>query len=630
MKPPVLVGVVLGLVIIAAALFSPLFQSAERKSAHEAQQQADLAERKLARTSLMALQLQRQTDTEALAQADMGAVLDAVSDQLGEITSEYRKRLQEVRRQAEDQNLPAPDIAVLQASAGSLQGAVSAFRTALQQEGQLLRDALADATAAENLSREALGVSFVRGMVQYAQAADQLTAAQQKRRAQAVKEAKLIDLGSMLKTAQAYRDQYRGLDVSVILGQMRQDLDELAAQSAEAQARVKELAEQVETRKAQLAEARQQLAAAQKRLLEIERDGFTAGDDASFETYRVEYERVSDRVQRLQLRTQELQDGGLRNAKLVGEQPDELRIEGGTLEIGLDELERRLAVEEERAKRLQSANTSLEEHIAYLRESSSRADGEAQRYEARIAELREKQKSLTAEIGELAKAAMEIEESALSSANAAARSFGQAQRAAGAWLRAARELQSETDPNRENERLRIILSDNYVDQAPKAAEAAARVLAGRIHALRIASAETAIATMRLFAEMNPDAVTADPAQYQELLDTATQAGKETLESAVQLYQAVATKLENQPTAWVPLAGLATTYHLLARVDSDQAAVYAGQAFETIQRAADLSGELPYADVHREFLSHMGGAAGGAAPAGEPGPGEAGGDDFFLD
>jgi hypothetical protein len=188
---------------------------------------------------------------------------------------------------------------------------------------------------------------------------------------------------------------------------------------------------------------------------------------------------------------------------------------------------------------------------------------------------------------------------------------------------------SEKDPNNKNWRLAQISKDPYLPHLARAAEAAARVRAGRIHAQRAEGSERLIESMQLFAEINPE-FAFDAAQFQEQAATSRSAGLETVNTARELYAAVADKLGSQPTAWVPQGAQAAVLELLARIDPAQAATYQAQALELVRQALDKREQAPYTQHLVAFRDHFGG---GAAPVPAP---SGGGDEpnaageFFLE
>ena len=91
MKPPIVIGVALGIVILAAGLLAPLFQSSARKKAVEAQQKAALAERELDRYSVA---LRRSGELAAPAamktkEAELKSAIQAASEPLKATSEQY-------------------------------------------------------------------------------------------------------------------------------------------------------------------------------------------------------------------------------------------------------------------------------------------------------------------------------------------------------------------------------------------------------------------------------------------------------------------------------------------------------------------------------------------------------------
>ena len=192
------------------------------------------------------------------------------------------------------------------------------------------------------------------------------------------------------------------------------------------------------------------LAEASSQLRTLEDKGFTAGNDASFAAFREQYETLSQKVRAMQQQAQELRYGTRRGAEPTDEEVATGGNEsGGEIVVGLEELQRRLAAAQERAKRLERATTDLNEHLTYVNGLGQGAQNEAGRYQTRLTELETAQKALITETATLAAGAAEKEEAAAKAADTAARAFGQAQRAADNWINAARTLRREHDPHQQ-------------------------------------------------------------------------------------------------------------------------------------------------------------------------------------
>ncbi len=611
MKPPILVGIGLAIVIVAASLLAPALRGAARKAQEQAEEQAALAVRELHRVNLGLPRLSELIDADALGEADLEPIVAAAREQLQEMAREHAGLLQKAQQAAERAGLSPGPIRPVSATAAGARQALAAFQQALRDNDALLDKALADATAAVQADGSVPGAHQALGMVECVRAAGLLSEAHALRRRQSIAQSRLLGLAADWKHTQGYLDHFRGLDVAPIMAVVRTEVDDVSARRAAAAARVSDLAAQVAQRETALAQLKQQLRAARVELLDLEERGFTPGNDASFEAYRAQYRALTHVLQELQEREQLLRYGGLRAAEVVGDDPVTAEIVGGEQVHGLEELHHRLAMAEEAARRVNRANVALDEHVKYVRDAGQRAQAEAQRYQTLLAGLEAEQKEAGAEILSLATEALQQEGQALSAAEKAARAFNQSQRAADTRLRQIREQQRERDPQRKNDRLRILLQDKYIEHVGRSAEAAARVLAGRIHAQRIESSRRLLADMELYAEINPE-FEFDASPFENLLDTARDAGRQTVEEARDAYATILEKLENEPTVWVPLAALAATHHLLARLDEVEAGAHAEMAARFIQQAVERREESPYVKHYVRFRDHLSGV--GAAPA----------------
>lgn len=621
MRVPILIGIALAVVIVALIVVAPFMRSAASIQAARAQEQAALAERELARYSVTMPLLVALADLEQLREADLGAAVNAAGDRLREAGNEYAQAVRDAQRLAEEQGLPAPELPRFSPDEAGVRAAISAFQRHVDENADLLQQALRDAKEAINTDRQALGVPQALGMAEYVRAAGLANDARQLRTQQADAESRLLEVGSQWKVAQGYLDHFRGLDVAPMLVELREDLRELADLRTQANERVVELAAEVSERETELAAVEDDLSGVQQQFLSLQSRGFLpnpAPAERSFQEYREDFRSLSQRLYELQQRALELRHGGRPGAELTGDDPLGGELVGGDRIVGLEELRRRLAVAEERAQRLDRANVSLEEHIKYVIESGQRAQSDATTYQNRLAELAARQKTIAAEIVELATAAFNREAEAIDAAEAAVRAFTQSRQAADAWMNAARQVQRDKDPNRRNERLMLVTRDPYLEQVPRAAEAAARVLEGRIHAQRVASLQRLIDNMQRYEATRPD-FEFDADIFQGHLSTAQKAAIDTLLEARALYDTIASKWSSEPTVWVPQAGLAGVYHLLSIVDPAQAEMHLQEARRLVNEAVNKAQAFPYA---RPFVQYREQLMAGAQPApeAEPEPG----------
>ena len=616
MKPPILIGITLAVVILAAAFVSPALRAASKKTAEKAQDQAALAERQLARYSLTMPRLDALANTgemkknEAELQEAVTAATAEPNDILPRAGREYADLVRQAQQHAQNAGLPAPNLPPLGTDAAGVQRALGEYQTMLQVNDALLKAALKTAQDAVNLDSAALGVPQALGMAQYVQAAGQLSEAEALRLQQANAQARLLDTASQWKIARGYLDHYRGLEVTAAVAQLQTDLEDVRKLREEAAATLKSVTAQVEEQGQRLGQAERELVSANESLKALEDRGFSAGDDTSFNAYRQEFLAQSERVRTLQQQVQELRHGTRQGMEPADVELASTEVQSGEVVAGLEELQRRLADAQERSKRFERATVGLNEYLTYVNGLGKSAEGETTRYQERLTELGAAQQALLAEVQTLATSAAEKEGQALQAANAAVRAFRQAQTAADAWLRAATELQRNHDPNRKNDRLRLVLADPYLAQVPRSAEAAAGILAARIYAQTRDCMEALLRDMRVLAAMNPDLdlQAIDAAKLQTEGEQAQAEGLDTLGKAIALYTQVSEKLANQPTKWVPLAGLAAAQSLMARLDPAQAAVHTSKALEFIQQALEKREQSPYLGPYVVFRDYLRGAA----------------------
>lgn len=615
MKQSVFVGIALAIVILAACFLTPALRGSSRRATEKAREHAELARRELARVDQLLPRLGALADVTKMKEADLAPAAEKSADRVKEISAEYAKLVRQAQELAQRHGLPAPEFLPLTGGAAGAKNALAEFQKAVVEDDKLLSSAISEATAAmaTEEGKNTLAVAQVLGMAQYDRAADQLEEAEKLRAQQIAKQVQLLSVAAEWKVARGYTDHFRGLDVGPILAQLRTDLTELAEKRAQADADAKALADQVAQREQELVKVVADEKTAKDQLLSIEEQGFTAGlapsSPQSFESYRARYLETSARLQKLQEQEQELRYGGRRGAELAGDDAATAEIKNGAPVAGLEEMQRRLATAEEKAKRSASGHLSLDERAKYVTQSGQAAQAEIQRYQTRLTQLDTEQKAILGEIQELAKQALEKEEKALAAAVAAVRAFADSQRAAQAYVSAASELQNARDPDRKNERLTAIVSDPYLKQFGQSAEAAARVLAGRIHAERVDSMKRLIDDIRLFTEIKPDpSFKFDPAPLQTVLDTARSAGLETLERARKIYEEMARTAPK--TSGVPLAALAAAWHLTARLDEAEAAKYLADAARYAQQAVEKREQSPYLAGFVKFRDYLSAGGGG--------------------
>ncbi len=605
MKPPILIGIALAIVIIAVAALIPWMLTTPAQTAAKAQATAVLAGRELARVSAVLPRVGELATTTAPADAVQQA-LAAAGETLKQVRDQLTQDAQHGKQVAREHRMPEPSLALLPPDA-----AVKAFAQGVKDNAALLQQADKDARAAAQQDGTALGVQQAVGMTAYARALELLAEAQRARSDEEVAEAALLAEAADWKLAQGQYDHYKALDIVPIQNGLKTDLDEIAKTRAEAHTTLDGLTAQVAEREQSLGQVEQELAAANAELGALRDKGFAASDDSAFAAYRQKYLELSLKVRDLQSREQELRDGGLRGAKLEGDDLMAAKMEGGEPVASLQALRNQLAVAQERARRLDNANQSLDAHLKFVADSGQRSKEEMQRFQERMSESVVKQQEIAKRIDATETAARAKEEQALGAAREATRAFGQAQQAADRWLTQVREAR-ERDPQQKNQRLALILDDPYFEQVARSAEAAARLLEGRIYAQRSEGSDALINTMRMFGEVNTGAeLTFNPEPVNNALTTARSEGKQTLTTAAEIYDKMATRLASRRTDWLPLTGKAAALYLLGRIEPDKLADHQKSANEALQKALEKREQSPYLQplaTVRDVLSGAPGAA----------------------
>ncbi len=633
MKPPILVGVALGVVFLAAGLAAPLLRSGASKTAEQAQDQAALARRELARYNQMLPQVQPLANAVELKTRDesLAAAATSAEKQLKDLAGEYAKRTRGAQELARQGGRPAPTFPAPATDAAGARKALDGFDAAVKANESLLKAALKDAQDAAGLDNNAIGVAHSVGMAEYVRAVGLLSQATAAGQQLLEAQAHLVDRASQIKRTGGLATHYKTLDATERVRQLRGDLDEIARLHHDAGADLKTLTEQVEEQTRQLATTDGALQKATAERLALEQQGFTVGDDASFRAYRTRYLALTDELRGLQERQQTLRHGAQEGAEFRGEDLEIARLEGGRPVVGVETLQQRLAAAQERVRRLDAARATLEEQIKHTGTQNQEAQREAARYEQQLAELQTAARTAAESVKTLAAEALEKEEQALGAAKKAAAAFGQTQRSLETWLRGVRELQSTKDVARRNERLRLILQDPFLEQLGRSAEAAAQVLAGRVYAQRVARIDALVRDVELATHLGVDCAF-DMAAAETQFAAAQTDGVAVVEKAAETYQRMGER--SGPTTWIPQGALAAAHHLLAQIDDTQRDVRFDQAREALAKALEKNEKSPYAQPLIRFRDALAATKAPPPPAEKTDETGAGGEepekDFFLD
>ncbi len=609
MRPPIVLGIVLAAIVIALGFFAPYLDTTGARSAARANEQAELARRDYVRLGMDAARLNAAVDpagTKADAAA-LAAAIERNGDALRKQASDAQASLSRAQTVTREAGLPPLQATTIAPSTGGLQQALGSFEQALKADAGLLTEALAAAKSGVSEKSDSISAQYAVGIGEYMRAVSELVEAERIRTEQLSAQSTLLGLAARWKQVRAAVDQFKGFQTAPVMARLQDDLAEFTTLRTEANAAMEAVQRDVTERDQGLSRVDAELKDARAALLAHERQGFKPGDDASFLAFRSKYVELTNKLKDLQEEEHELRFGGHVGGTLSGLDQPGAPVEGGREVAPYAILTSQLERAKSRATLLSTAHIELENQVKYLDDLAKRAQGEAARLEAQLGTLSEQQQEQSKKIGELAASALAREGTALSAASAAVNAFKQSQAALSTWVRSARELQGNLDPERRNERLNLLLKDQYLEQIGSTAESAARILAGRISALQVESGSRTLADMQTLAQLNPDAGSAfDPAPFEKLVDAARGAGLDTLNVAKQNLE----KASSAPptTAWAPLGMLAAAQHLMGRIDVSQAETHRAAALATIQKAVEKREQSPYLTALVEFRDHLQGGA----------------------
>ncbi len=618
MKPPIVVGAVIVLVVIAGGLFSRALVSPAVASARQAQLTAELARRELDLFATGIGELAARIDLPGLKQSDVRALVQAYQAGFEGLAPAFNQAIGAATSRDKRNGLPTR-LKAIGLGPEAIRGAVANVEKWMADNAALLKSAEKHANDARGTDGEAIGVNQILGMVLSAKAGLSLQDAEARQKELAEQQSELIRLASAQKYERGDVDLFAGLDVQETVAGLRKDLEEVAAAEKKAAQGVSELTEAVAQRRAELERVQGELSAARDRLLAIEQKGFSAGDDAQFAAYRVEHGEASARLRAWQQQEEELRFGGLRGAKL-GDDLARGEIEGGEAVKPLAELEFELETAQIEQSGYAKSRGEIERQIEFVQKRGTAAGEAGANARKNIEELDARIKASFERISELLNKSYTAEAAALEAAAQAARAFEASKRVTGQWMARASTVQREEDPKRTNERLKIMTGDEFLNRTDRigaSAEAAAYAFVGRVQAQRVVNLSRHVKVMERLTELLPGSQF-DPKQIEERIATARDEAPKALNKSRDGYEKLITSGPAN-VAWVPQAQLASVYYLLARAEPSAAESHMQKALENIEAAVTGREHSPYLTAHVEFRSHLRAASKSTAPAeAEPG------------
>lgn len=618
MRTSVLVGFVLGALLVAGWYFVPtVMDDAARTNALEAAQQAELARRQLDRYSSMA--------TTAAKHLDSGAMLSDGDFQKYSEIAEAAAAAHATQFEGIDSPPPPPPTATAEA----MRSGVQAFNSHKPINTAYLDDAISNTRQAAQLVRgqPIAHVALIQGAALLMDAHNKLRDAQRARVAVEVALNQAFKFAIRERYQRNRQNYYSELDTDPIITDLRTGefgQSELEAQLEATKAELASVAEQLNSRAEQLELVSAQLAQAQQERLQLEARRAEGG--IGFNAFRSSYGGVMQRLAELQVQEELLTHGGLRGAEVDAANPVSGPISGGEPVRGAVELAADKTRLEAVRERLVGAIEEIDSQVKQVEKSAELNDAAAANYGSRAGQYKEAVINAQGTLGELTSNAVRLETEALKAARDARGAFEQADRAIADFKREARTVQSDRDPERQNQRLRAILADQLVDQIGKTAEAAARVLEARILLLRLESVERQRVMLEQIARLAAGELT-DERTLTDLIAAARKEGLDTLNAAIDIYADLAS--DEDATVWVNLAGHGTAVYLKSRFDSVQGPDLAFEAARIMQTAVEGREQSPYLAKHvlfRDYLADRTDFSPGGADMGTDDPNAATGDD----
>lgn len=594
-----LIGIILAAVVAAAALIAPQVFPDRPAAEAAATRKAALATRQLYRYVQNSESLKRTGGLDDLRSADLSALVkrsdggeaapktafDLLSEQFAEIERALRSADQRRAARGGPQTSlrpPTLDPSGVQASVGQALAAIEANQKLLAAAESNARDAARD-------GRGVLGASLPLGMVLLVKASEAFDTAAALRRDVAERRYALLARVLAAKLAGVEMQGAAEMAPEKAVADLRSELEKVAARQTETEAEMARLGAEVADREAKLATVRELLASNRKRLLDLESAGFKAGSDAAFESFRATYCTISEELATLQQQEEQWLSGGRKGGTFAGDDPFDGEIEGGEPIVGLEEMQRRLALARETAARLSDGAAAIQARIEMLQNSGADAAARKQRAAAAQAAQRSAIDKLLAEIQEKITAANTQESAALEAAQGSASAFADARSAASQWKSDASRLRGEADPNGQNARLKIIQNDRFAELDAVAGEIAAKLLAARVHALRVAETDAHLKALDELRTALGGEIT-DRADIERYIEEARTNGDARLKECADL---CATLAAAGTVDWIGQGLLAATRFVHARVDAAGADNHRQAALTALDAAAKGRERSPY-------------------------------------
>lgn len=591
MKPPVFVGLGIGIILVGAMMVLPRWLPSAARAGATAARSVASAQKLLFEHDPLLSDALRRVDPDALREADAEQLVQRARQELEQIVRRSQAAAQQVQQQARQYGLNVASLPLIAANAASIRSLLDGVHQVGEENSQRLARAGQEARQAQAIVGRT-HVHHMVGLVEYAKAADLLGQANALRLDQTRKLARAVYQARELRLLQAEMAHHKELSKPAALDELREALADMAARQTEVEGAVQRLEEEIQGREAEIVGLEQQIDAARQKLAAAQEGVPRGADDSALDRYRSQVRELGAAIGKLQDELHLLQLGGLRGATLTGRGSAlDAVIEGGEPVHPLEILRQEKTLAAETAQRLTEGRRSLETQISRLEARSAQAAQREREIRSQADGLKAALRELFTATDKLATDAAALEQQAISAAQSSAGAFGSAGSTASKWKSDARDEQSRLDPNRQNPRLKLIQSDGSAEALGIGAQAEARRLVAVAWLQQLDALENLRAVAQECAALEIESG-ADLATIEESLSRIRADLTPLLNELAQTYQ---TTLANQlpPTIkGMAVASSAAVEQMLIRVDQSRETEHRNAAEQLINTALETLSKSP--------------------------------------
>lgn len=624
------VGLILAVVVAGVAFLAPSLMPGRSSEQRAADESAALATRQLYRYANNLADMNRAADLDgawkenlanlvarAGADAPEKTAFDRLSEEFSSLTDAIRRN--DAERAA--RGVAASPIRPPEMDAGGVQSSLKAVSDWIARNEKLLQDAEKSAKEAASAGRELPGAPYALGVVNLIRASERLENALRLRREVEALRGDMLAAATEWKLATNAEAAQKSLDPSAAVQSLNQELEKLRQQKIEADAELERLQAQVAEREQQLKVVRGELDRGRKALLDLQKAGFQAGNDASFEAFRSQYRSISENLALLQQQEQQWQNGGQSGASFTQEDIETGAIQGGESVTGLSEIQRRLDVVNSVSAQLEAGIAAIQARIQTTQAQGASSAAQAQRYAEAAAAAKARIDSLLTRVDSLITEARAEEDAATTAARTAADAFADATRSYEQWAARAGQMASELDSAGNNARLKMIRGDGNAKLLPVSADGVARLTEARVAALRVQSTEAYLKLLDDIQVVIGGGGVKNREAIEGEIKAAREAGSAAAAAASKLFEDEVARGSGN-AAWIGQGLLGATHYVWAQIDGARADAHLRDALAALGAALDQRENSPYTQELVGLRNMLGGKPNQAPTAPAEGEGAA--------